>query len=264
MHHNDRLPGTISTSLPTLRASGRRGRKDHAGGVGRRVSILVSRPARKLVRVPAFLSWIFKGVAGCKGWPTRSRIIHSRSSCSFFSFSAFPGTVLPGGGCKTRGSRHTGRRRSVLGIFCQPAPFWKASPLNWQAAVLQLGSLVLLSSFLYQRGVPHSLNPRKAKHEARMAQSRALHLALPPFASPGVFAAFSAFACVACRFRRQSLQRRTLACGASAASHRGVHPFGSILDDNSANLAGGISRDRALCRAHHLSASAGLTGIEAG
>jgi hypothetical protein len=32
---------------------------------------------------------------------------------------------------------------------------------NWQAAVLQLASLVMLSRFLYQRGAPHSRDPRK-------------------------------------------------------------------------------------------------------
>ena len=36
---------------------------------------------------------------------------------------------------------------------------------NWQAAVLQLGSLIVFSSFLYQRGAPHSRDPRKAPRE---------------------------------------------------------------------------------------------------
>ncbi len=34
---------------------------------------------------------------------------------------------------------------------------------NWQAAVLQLASLIVFSSFLNQRGAPHSRDPRKAK-----------------------------------------------------------------------------------------------------
>ena len=34
---------------------------------------------------------------------------------------------------------------------------------NWQAAVLQLASLIVFSGFLYQRGAPHSRDPRKAK-----------------------------------------------------------------------------------------------------
>ena len=36
---------------------------------------------------------------------------------------------------------------------------------NWQAAFLQLASLIVFSSFLYQRGAPHSRDPRKAKSE---------------------------------------------------------------------------------------------------
>ena len=38
---------------------------------------------------------------------------------------------------------------------------------NWQAAILQLTSLIVLSSFLFQRGAPHSRNPRKRKKSAR-------------------------------------------------------------------------------------------------
>jgi len=35
---------------------------------------------------------------------------------------------------------------------------------NWQAAFLQLASLILFSSFLYQRGAPHSRDPLLGKH----------------------------------------------------------------------------------------------------
>ncbi len=38
---------------------------------------------------------------------------------------------------------------------------------NWQAAFLQLASLIMFSSFLYQRGAPHSLDPRKPKSEQK-------------------------------------------------------------------------------------------------
>jgi Domain of unknown function (DUF6766) len=34
---------------------------------------------------------------------------------------------------------------------------------NWQAAILQLASLILLGGFLYQRGAPHSRDPRHAR-----------------------------------------------------------------------------------------------------
>ena len=42
---------------------------------------------------------------------------------------------------------------------------------NWQAAFLQLASLILFSGFLYQRGAPHSRNPDKV-HDKRRARAR--------------------------------------------------------------------------------------------
>ncbi len=47
--------------------------------------------------------------------------------------------------------------------FLSTGAFLEGLASNWQAAVLQLGSLIVFSSFLYQRGAPHSRDPRKAK-----------------------------------------------------------------------------------------------------
>jgi hypothetical protein len=58
-----------------------------------------------------------------------------------------------------------GRASIDYGHFLSSGAFLEGLASNWQAAVLQLGSLVLFSSFLYQRGAPHSLDPRKAKHQ---------------------------------------------------------------------------------------------------
>lgn len=52
--------------------------------------------------------------------------------------------------------------------YCQylsTGTFWEGISSNWQAAVLQLGSLIMFSSFLYQRGAPHSLDPRNPKRK---------------------------------------------------------------------------------------------------
>lgn len=38
---------------------------------------------------------------------------------------------------------------------------------NWQAAFLQLASLILFSGFLYQRGAPHSRDPDKVRDERK-------------------------------------------------------------------------------------------------
>jgi hypothetical protein len=54
MHYSERMPGSLSTSLPTLRPGGRgRGsRSDHACGGGRMASSIISRPARKAALAP--------------------------------------------------------------------------------------------------------------------------------------------------------------------------------------------------------------------
>ena len=46
--------------------------------------------------------------------------------------------------------------------FLSTGAFLEGLASNWQAAVLQLGSLIVFSSFLYQRGAPHSRDPRSA------------------------------------------------------------------------------------------------------
>ena len=52
--------------------------------------------------------------------------------------------------------------------------FLEGLATNWQAAFLQLGSLIVFSGFLYQRGAPHSRDPRKAldKRKRREEASR--------------------------------------------------------------------------------------------
>jgi len=58
-------------------------------------------------------------------------------------------------------------RQAAVGYwhYLSSGTFWEGLASNWQAAVLQLGSLIVFSSFLYQRGAPHSLDPRKPKNE---------------------------------------------------------------------------------------------------
>ena len=54
--------------------------------------------------------------------------------------------------------------------FLSTGAFIDGLASNWQAAVLQLGWLIVFSSFLYQRGAPHSLDPGKANVNPRDAQ----------------------------------------------------------------------------------------------
>jgi len=60
------------------------------------------------------------------------------------------------------------RQASIgYGHYLSTGTFWEGLASNWQAAVLQLGSLIVLSSFFYQRGAPHSLDPRKPKSKQK-------------------------------------------------------------------------------------------------
>ena len=53
--------------------------------------------------------------------------------------------------------------------------FWEDISSNWQAAFLQLGTLIILSSFLYQRGSPHSLDPRSKAQLSKLEQLKVKH-----------------------------------------------------------------------------------------
>lgn len=56
--------------------------------------------------------------------------------------------------------------------FLSTGAFWEGFASNWQAAVLQLGSLIVFSAFLYQRGAPHSRDPVGVKRKHRRRQTR--------------------------------------------------------------------------------------------
>jgi hypothetical protein len=56
-----------------------------------------------------------------------------------------------------------GRAWSGYGSFLSTGVFLEGLASNWQAAVLRLGSLIVFSTFLYQRCAPHSRDPRAAK-----------------------------------------------------------------------------------------------------
>ena len=56
-----------------------------------------------------------------------------------------------------------------LWAYIGSATFIDGLAVNWQAAILQLASLVVFSSFLYQRGSPHSRKPDRRKPKRRRA-----------------------------------------------------------------------------------------------
>ncbi len=65
-------------------------------------------------------------------------------------------------------------RQASIGYwhYLSTGAFLEGLASNWQAAVLQLGSLIVFSSFLYQHGAPHSRDPRKAKSKQRRRNAR--------------------------------------------------------------------------------------------
>jgi Domain of unknown function (DUF6766) len=61
------------------------------------------------------------------------------------------------------------RGRAEIGFwqFLRSGDFIEALAVNWQAAILQLASLILFSRFFYQLGAPHSRNPRRPARRHR-------------------------------------------------------------------------------------------------
>lgn len=57
--------------------------------------------------------------------------------------------------------------------YLSSGTFLEGLASNWQAAVLQLASLIVFSSYLYQRGAPHSRDPRKAKSKKERREEAA-------------------------------------------------------------------------------------------
>ena len=106
--------------------------------------------------------------------------------------------------------------------------FLEGLATNWQAAFLQLASLILFSGFLYQRGAPHSRDPLKAKSE----QKRAKKLAdLPGFYRNSFFLAFLVALCLLSLalhvvFGAQGRQRGPHICRPAGDLHRSISAFG--------------------------------------
>jgi hypothetical protein len=60
-----------------------------------------------------------------------------------------------------------GRPPSDLLPFLTSGSFLDALAVNWQAAILQLASLIIFSGFLYQRGAAHSRKPKNDRQHGR-------------------------------------------------------------------------------------------------
>ena len=65
-----------------------------------------------------------------------------------------------------------GRSALSVGGWLTSGGFLNAIAVNWQAAILQLGTLVLAGAVLYQRGASHSRDPDKDEHESPADKQR--------------------------------------------------------------------------------------------
>ena len=136
---------------------------------------------------------------------------------------------------------------------------------NWQAAFLQLASLIVFSGFLYQRGAPHSRDPLKVKSRQTQREEAGRFTWCYRHS---LFLAFLLLFVLSLALHvvvggKAYNEERALA-GQPPISPGAFFDFSQILVVHPANLAGGISGNCGLCRAQHLSASAGFGGIEAG
>ena len=151
--------------------------------------------------VRAFLSTTLRGSGKSRSLnhPTRD------SSLSIVLFALFVICICAQSfaGWRLQNETFAAHGQSSVGYwhFLSTGAFLDGLASNWQAAVLQLGSLIVFSGFLYQRGAPHSRDPGKAKPQIQAARSSPFHLVLPQFAVAGVFAAVCARVCAACRLR---------------------------------------------------------------
>ena len=105
--------------------------------------------------------------------------------------------------------------------------FLEGLATNWQAAFLQLASLIVFSGFLYQRGAPHSRDPLKPKNRQKKDEEAARFTWLY---RNSLFLAFVAavfpLARAGCGRRQQGLQRGTRARESAADPRPRVLDFG--------------------------------------
>ena len=148
--------------------------------------------------------------------------------------------------------------------FLSSGAFLEGLASNWQAAVLQLGSLIVFSAFLYQRGAPHSRDPAGVRQNTA-AQYAGTSVWFYRYSLSLAFLLLFVLALsLHIVFGTRGYNEERELDGPVPDLDRGISAFSQILVDDPANLAGGISGDRDLCRAHHLSPSGGGAGIEAG
>jgi hypothetical protein len=106
------------------------------------------------------------------------RLIRSimNNSLSIVLFALFVSCIsaqsLAGWRVQTETLAAHGQRLISYRHFLSTGAFLEGLASNWQAAVLQLGSLIAFSAFFYQRGAPHSRDPVAAKRKHTRRQSR--------------------------------------------------------------------------------------------
>jgi hypothetical protein len=125
---------------------------------------------RKKDRVKALFSSIVKAGSGMR------RLVHpimdNSLSIALFALFAICITGQSLAGWRVQNDTPVAHGQTVIAYwrFLRTGVFLEGLASNWQTAVLQLGSLIIFGAFLYQRGAPHSRNPRKTQHKQTRLQ----------------------------------------------------------------------------------------------
>ena len=104
------------------------------------------------------------------------RVIHDNSlSILFFTLFVvcFVGQSFAGWRVENETLAAHGRAGVGFGSYLLTGAYLEGLASNWQAAVLQLASLILFSKFLFQRGAPHSRNPDEPEGQRRAKKQQA-------------------------------------------------------------------------------------------
>jgi hypothetical protein len=77
------------------------------------------------------------------------------------------GQAVAGHSAYNQTQQVTGGEAATLPRYVRSGTFLQGMFENWQAAILQLGSLIVLGIFLHQKGAPHSLRVGKRSNGAK-------------------------------------------------------------------------------------------------
>lgn len=147
------------------------------------------------------------------------------NSLSLVFFLLFSGSII---GQSFSGASAYNKHRSTYGFpevdywqYLESGDFLDGVFVNWQAAVLQLGCLVVFAKFLRQRGASHSRKPEDSE--------RRYVVDVPQLSFARVFLGFPRLHRGACHLWSAQIQSRSYAGAPSAYLDRAIYSRTPIL-----------------------------------